>query len=185
MLRLGDTPVPLISMCNGIHLLNFRGYLKGLPVYMKIGNESSYIGQMHSSQIVVIVILQPLPITNRNIRQNWRNEKQQTTRMVLNKQLRQVLHHVTFKLIPSTDSDYSNVVCTDGNLRHFKPVLAACLADCPESCDLHHLERHVCFWCQCPKHKLGDYVPSDKQVPRRDHTLYRMLSDVNTNAADA
>jgi len=28
-------------------------------------------------------------------------------------------------------------------------------------------------------------VPPDKQHPRRDHNLYRMLSDANTKAADA
>ena len=33
--------------------------------------------------------------------------------------------------------------------------------------------------------ELGDYVPPDKQHPRRNHNLYRMLSDANTNAADA
>jgi len=33
--------------------------------------------------------------------------------------------------------------------------------------------------------ELGDYVPSDKQHPRRDYNLYTMLSDANTNEADA
>ena len=33
--------------------------------------------------------------------------------------------------------------------------------------------------------ELGDYVPPDKQCPRRDHNLYRTLSDGNTKAANA
>jgi len=33
--------------------------------------------------------------------------------------------------------------------------------------------------------ELGDDVPSDKQHTRRDHNLYRMLSDANTKEADA
>jgi len=33
--------------------------------------------------------------------------------------------------------------------------------------------------------KLGDYVPPDKQHPRRDHNLYRTLTNANTNAANA
>ena len=51
--------------------------------------------------------------------------------------------------------------------------------------DVHHLERLVCFRCECPKNELGDYVPSDKQHPRPDHNLYRTLSNANTKAADA
>jgi hypothetical protein len=77
------------------------------------------------------------------------------------------------------------VLFADGNFRHCKPVLAAWFADCPEYSDLHHRERHVCFWCECPKDELGDYVPPDNQYPRQDPNLYRMLGDTNTMAADA
>ena len=65
-----------------------------------------------------------------------------------------------------------------------KPVLAAWLADGPKYNDLHHHKRHVCFWCECPKNELGDYIRSDKQHPQRDHNLYRTLNDVITKAAD-
>jgi len=92
---------------------------------------------------------------------------------------------ITFKHNPSAESGYYNVFCADGNFRCCKPVLAAWLADCSEYCDLHHPERHVCFWCECPKNELWDYVPPDKQHPRRDHNLYRTLSDANTKAANA
>jgi hypothetical protein len=77
------------------------------------------------------------------------------------------------------------VFCADGNIRRCKPVLAGRLADCPEYSDRHHLERQFCFWCECPKHELGDYVHSDTQDPRRDHNLYRTLSDANSTAAHA
>jgi len=66
-----------------------------------------------------------------------------------------------------------------------KPVLAASLADCPEYSDLHHLKRHVWFWCECAKNTLGDYVPPDKQHPWRDHNLYRTLSHDNMEASNA
>jgi hypothetical protein len=104
---------------------------------------------------------------------------------VLNKALQQVLHPLIFKQILTTESEYYNVLCADGNFRHCKPVLAAWLADCPEYSDLHHLKQHVCFWCKRLKTKLGDYVPPDKQHPWQDHNLYTMLSDANTKAADA
>jgi hypothetical protein len=70
-------------------------------------------------------------------------------------------------------------------LQALQPVLAAWLPDCPEYSDLHHLEQHVCFWCDCTKNELGDYVPLDKQHPQQDHNLYRTLSDANAKAADA
>jgi len=104
---------------------------------------------------------------------------------VLNEVLRRGLQPPTFKQNPSAESGYYNILFTDGNFRHCKPVLAAWLADCHEYSDLHHLKRHICFLCECPKNDLGDYVPPDKQHPWRYHNLYQMLSDANTKAANA
>jgi len=104
---------------------------------------------------------------------------------VLNEVLRQVLHPLTFKQNPGAERRYYNVLCADANIRRYKPGLAAWLADCPEYSDLHNLEQHACFWCECTNHELGDYVPPDKQPPRRNYNLYRMLSDTNTKAANA
>jgi len=185
MLRVGDTLVPLIFMSDGTHLSDFAGDNKEWPAYMTIGNLSSKIRKKPSTHSVVMVALLPIPIKNRNVPQKLLDEQRQTHREVLNKVLQQLLQPLSFKQNPSTGSGYYNVLCADGNFRHCKLVSAAWLADCPEYSDLHHLERHVCFWCECPKNKLGDYVHSDKQHPRRDHNLYRTLSDTNTKAVDA
>jgi hypothetical protein len=158
---------------------------KEWPVYMIIGNLASKIRQMPSTHSGVMVPLLPIPIKNRNIPHKRLDEQQQTNREVLNEVLRQVGQPVTFKQNPNAKSGYYNVHCADGNFTRCKPVLVAWLADCPEYSDLHHLERHVCFWCECPNNQLGDYVPSDKQHPRRDHNLYRMLSNAHSKSADA
>jgi len=184
-LTLGDTLVPLIFMSDATHLSNFDVDKKEWPVYMTIGNLCSKIRQMPSAHTVVMVALLPIPLRNRDIPQKRLDEQRQTNREVLNEVLRRVLQPLTFKLNPSAESGYYNVLCADGKFRRCNPVLAALIADCPGYSDLHHLERHVCFWCECPKNELGDYVPSDKQHPRRDHNLYRTLSDANTMAADA
>jgi len=181
----GDTLVPFIIMSHGTHLSNFAGDKKQSPVYMTIGNLSSKIRQTPSTHSVVMVALLPIPIKNRNIPQKWLDQQQETNQEVLNKVLRQVLQPLTFKQHPSAKSGYFNVLCADGNFRHCKPVLAAWHADCPEYSDLHHLEWHAWFWCECPKNKLVEYVHPDKQHPRRDHNLYRTLRDANTKAADA
>jgi len=152
---------------------------------MTIGNLSSKIRQMPSAHTVVMVALPPIPIKNRTIPQQRLDEQWQTNHEVLNKVLWRVLQPLTFELNPSAESGYYIVLCADGNFRRCKPDLTAWLADCPEFSDLHHLERLVCFWGRCPNNELGDYVPSDKQQPRRDHNLYRTLSDANTMAADA
>jgi hypothetical protein len=161
-LRLGDTLVPLIFMSDGTHLSNFAGHKKEWPVYMTIGNQSSKIRQTPSAHSVVMVALLPIPIKNRNIPQKWLDEQRQTSREVLNEVLRRVLQPLTFKQNPNAESGYYNVLFADGTFRRCKPVLAEWLADCHEYCDLHHLERFVCSWCDCPKNELGDYVPSDK-----------------------
>jgi hypothetical protein len=172
-------------MSDGTHVANFAGDKKEWPGYTTIGNLSSKIRQMPSIHSVVMVALLPIPIKNRNISQKRLDKQGQTKREVLNKVLRRLIQPPTFKHNPSAKSGYYNVLSADGNFRRCKPVLAASLADCPEYSDLHHLKRHVCFWCECPKNELGDYVPPDKQHPRRDHNLYRTLSDPNTKAANA
>jgi len=152
---------------------------------MTIGNLSSKIRQMPSTHSVVMVALLPIPMKNRNIPQMWLDEQRQTNREVLKELLRRVLLPLTFIQNPSAESGYYTVPCADGNFSRCKPVFTAWLAACPEYSDLHHLEQHVCFWCECPKNEVGDYVPPDKQHPRWDHNLYRTLSVVNTKAADA
>jgi hypothetical protein len=181
----GDTLVPLICLFDGTHLSNFAGNMKEWPVYMTIGNPFSKLHQMPSTHSVVMVAPMPIPIKNRNSPQKSYDEQRHTNREVLNEVLQRELQPLTFKQNPSAKSGYYNVLCAHGNFRHCKPVLVAWLADCPDYSDLHDLERHVCFWCECPKNQLGDYVPPDKQHPRQDHNLYRTLSDANTKAADA
>jgi hypothetical protein len=104
---------------------------------------------------------------------------------VLNEVLWQLPQPLTFKQNPSAGHGYYSVLCADGNFRRCKPVLAAWLVDCPEYSDLHHLEQHVCFWCERPKNERGEYVHPDKQHPRQNHNQCRMPSDANTKAADA
>jgi hypothetical protein len=172
-------------MSDGTHLSKFTGEKKEWPVYMTIGNQSSKIRQSASMHNVVVVALLPIPIKSCNNPQKRLDEQRQTNREVLNEVLWRVLQPLTFKQNPSAGSGYYNVLCADGNFRCCIPVLAAWLADCPQYSDLDHLERHVCFWCECPETKLGDYVYPDKEHPRRDHNLYRTLSDANTKAVDA
>ena len=172
-------------MSNGTHLSNFAGDKKEWPVYVTIGNLFSKFRQIPSTHSVVLVALLLIPIKKLIIPQKRLDEQWQTNREVLNKVLRRLLQPLTFKQNPCARSGYYNVICADGNIRGCKPVLAAWLADCPEYSDRHHLKRHVCSWCECSKNELGDYVHPDKQHPRRDHNLYRTLSDANTKAADA
>jgi len=152
---------------------------------MTIGNLSLKIRQMPSTHRVVMLTLLTIPIKNRNIAQKQLDQQRQTNREVLNEEIQRVLQPLTFKHNPGAESRYYANLHADGNFRRCKPVLAAWLADCREYCDLHHLVRHVCFWCKCPKNELGDYVPPDKQHPRRDRNLYQMFSDANTKATNA
>jgi len=168
---MGNTLVPSMFMSDRTHLSNFASHKKEWPVYMTISNLASKIGQMPLTHSVVMVALLPIPIKNRNIPQKRLDEQRQTNREVLSEVLRRLLQPLTLKHNPSAESRYYNVLCADGNFRRSKPVLAAWLADCPEYSDLLHLERHACSWCECPKNELGDYVPPDKQHPRRDHNL--------------
>ena len=149
--RVGDTLVPMIFMSDGTHLSNFAGDQKEWPVYMTNGYLSSNLHGMPSTHSIVIIALLPIPIKNRNIPQERRDDQWQTNREMLDELLTQVLHPPTFKQNPSAESGYYNVLCADSNFRRCKPVVAAWLANCPEYSDLHHLEQHVCFRCECPK----------------------------------
>jgi len=152
---------------------------------MTIGNRSSKTCQMPSTHSIVMVALLPIPIKNRSIPGKQLDEQRQTNREVLNEVLQRVLQPLTFYHHPSAERGYYKVLCAADNFRRCRSVLAAWLANCPEYSDLHHVERHVCFWSECPKNKLGDCVPPGKQHPRWNHNQYRTLSDVFTKAADA
>jgi hypothetical protein len=162
MLRVGNTLVPLIFMSDGTHLSNFAGDNTEWLVYMTFGNQSSKIHQMSSTHSVVMVALLPIRIKNRNIPQKRLDEQRQVNREVLNEVLQRLLQSLTFMHNPSAESGYYNVLCADGNFRRCNSVLAAWHADYPEYSDQHHLERHVCVWCEYPTNELGDYVPPDK-----------------------
>jgi hypothetical protein len=172
-------------MSNGTHLSNFAGDKTEWPVYITICNLSSKIHQMPSTHSAMMVALLLIPIKNCNIHQKRLDGQWQTNREVLNEVLRLLLQPLTFKHNLGPERGYYNFLCADGNFRRCKPVLAVWLPDCPQDSNLHHLERHACFWCECPKTELGDYVPPDKHHPRPDHNLYRTLSNAKTKAANA
>jgi len=144
-LRLGDTVVPSIFMCDRTHLPNFCGDKIEWLVCMIIGNLSSKSRPMPSAHRIVMVTLLPIPIQIRNDLHQWLDKQRQTNREVLNNVLWRVLQPLTFKQNPNAESGYYNVLYADGSFRRWKPVLAAWLADCPEFNNLNHLERHVCF----------------------------------------
>ena len=185
MLRLVHMLVTLVIMSDGTHLSNFSGDKKLCPDYIPIANLSSEICQMPSMHTVTMVALLPIPIINCNVHKKRLHEHRQTNQEVLNTVPLQGFQHVTFKHNLNPERGYYNVLLADRNFRRCRRVLAAGLAEYPEYRDLHHLECHVCCWCECPNNDLGDIVPSDQQHPRQDHNLYRMLSHANTKAADA
>jgi len=185
MLTVEHELIDLIFMSDGIHFSNFTGDKKEWLVDMTIGNLSSKIRQILSTHNVILVALLPIPIKNCNIPQKWLDEQRETKQVVLNEVLWWVLQPLTLKHSPGAESGYYNVLCANGNFRLCKPVVAVWLAHCPQYSDHHYLEQHVCFWYECPKIELGDYVPHDKQHPRCDHNLHRTLSDAHTKAANA
>jgi hypothetical protein len=103
---------------------------------------------------------------------------------VLNKVLRWALQPRTFTHNAGAKSGHCNVFCADGNVMGCKPFTVSWVTECPEFCDLHHVELHSCIWFKCRKIELGEYVRPDKQHPWWDHYLYPKLSDANTNAAN-
>ena len=140
----------MIFMSNGTHLSTFAGDKKEWPVSMTIGKLSSKMYQTLSTHSVVMVAPLPIPIKNCTLPKKRLDAQQQTDLEVLNEVLRHVLQRLTIEKYPSAVSWYYNVLCADGNFRRCTPVLSEWLEDCPEYNDLHHLERHVCFWCECP-----------------------------------
>jgi len=62
-------------MSDGTHLSNFAGDKKEWPVYMTIGNLSSMIRQMPSTNSILMVALLPIPIKNSNIPQKRLDEQ--------------------------------------------------------------------------------------------------------------
>jgi hypothetical protein len=130
-------------MSDGTHLSNFAGYKTEWLVYITIGNLSSKICQMASTDSVGLFALLRIAIKNRNVPQKQLDEQRQTNQEVLNEILRRLFQPLTFKHNPSAWSGYYNVLCPDGHFKRSALVLAAWLAVDPVYSDLHHLERHV------------------------------------------
>jgi prepilin-type processing-associated H-X9-DG protein len=107
----------------------------------------------------------------------------QTHQEILNKVQLRELEHLTFKRNPSSESSDYNVLFADGHIRRCEVIFPAFLADWPEYSNLHYVERHVCFWCECATIQLGDHFSADKQHSWQDHNLYITLSDANTKPA--
>jgi hypothetical protein len=69
---------------------------------MPIGNLSSKIRQMLSTETVIIVALQPIAITMRNIPQKQLDKQQQTNREMQDEVVWQVLQPLTLKQHPES-----------------------------------------------------------------------------------
>jgi hypothetical protein len=170
-------------MSDATHLSNYAGDKKEWPIYMTIGNTSSKIRQTPSMYAVVLVALLPIP-PKKCYRSKQRLADQcNTHRNILQEVLRNILEPLTFQpnstyAVQNSMSSsgrqsnvnisldgYYNILCADGQYRHCKSVLAAWQADSPEYNDLHNLERGVCYWCECPKSQLGDYIGPGKDHP--------------------
>jgi hypothetical protein len=128
---------------------------------MTIGNLSSKIRQKPSMHRVVLVALLPIPSKQLNNLQKWLDQLCHRNREVLNDVLWRVLQPLVVQYNPGAESGYYLVLCADGNSWNWKPVVAAWLADCPECRNLHHPKCHACFWCECSKNELGEYVPPE------------------------
>jgi len=131
---------------------------------------------MPSTHSIVMVALPPITMKINNVSEMPLKKQRQRNWEELNAAHWQVLHPATLLQNPSAESRYCNVLCANGNVRSCKPTLAAFLADCPEYRNLLHLERHVCFWCECPKNTVGDYVPPDNNTPSRITTYIECLA---------
>jgi len=83
-LRVRDTLVPLIIMSDGTHFWKLADDKTEQPVYLTIGNLSSKIRQMPSTESGVMVAVLRIPFKNRNIPQNWLAELRHSNREVLN-----------------------------------------------------------------------------------------------------
>jgi hypothetical protein len=124
-----------------------------------------------------MVALLPTHIKNRNILHMSLDEHRQTDREALNEIFWLVLQPLTLQQNLSAKSATYNVLCADGNFRRCKLLSPAWIEDYSEYSDIHHLEQHVCFWCECPINEFGEYVPPDNHHPQQDHSMYQMLSD--------
>jgi hypothetical protein len=164
-LRVGDTLAPLIFMFDRTYLSNFSGDKKGWSVYMTIGNLSSKLCQMPSTNSIVMVALLQIRIKNSNIPQKHLDKQRQTNREVLNEVLRPVPHPLTFEQNASADSRYYNVFRADGNFRCCKPVLVAWLADCLQYSDLHHLLAKCLFLVRLSEERTWRSFPSWQATP--------------------
>jgi hypothetical protein len=174
----GDTVVPMIFLSDATHLTNFSGDKKAWPVYMTIGNLSTTIRMAPSYHGILLIALLPIPIKMRDVPVSQHNAQKEHNRMIQ----QHVLRHVLGPLM-DTDRRIFYARCADDYFRRCVASPAAWIADYSEHRDLHNIKNGSCYWCECPHDEMGEFPV--KPYERRDHTLYRTLSDANTPAAKA
>jgi len=156
-------------MSNGTHLANFTGHKTEWSQYVTIGNLSSTICHIPSTQTDIIVTLLLSTITDCNDTKKWLDEQRQTNSEELKEVLHQVHLPITDKHHPRFKSRYCKGHFTHCNFWGWKLVIAVLIADCSEYSDVHLFEWRSYICCESPLNKHEDYVPPDKQCPRQDH----------------
>jgi hypothetical protein len=168
----------MIFMSDATHLTNFSGDKKAWPVYMTIGNLSTTVRMAPSHHGILLIALLPIPIKMRDVPMSVYNTQKEHNRMIQ----QHVLRHVLEPLMDE-NSRVFYARCADSYFRRCVASPAAWIADYPEHRDLHNIKNGICYWCECPHEEMGEFPVEPYE--RRDHALYKILSDTNTPAAKA
>jgi hypothetical protein len=172
MLPEGGTLVPLIFASDKTHLTNFSGDKSAWPLYMSLGNINKEIRRQSSKRAWVLLSL--LPIAPKNpetgeIHETW------------HKAVHKVLEPV--KGLDLRGQGYS-WDCSDGNVRHCYPIVAAWISDYMEYVVLGRLISGNCPVCEIPKNEMGHESGNSRnkgdgiEYPRRDKAKYQRELEV-------
>jgi hypothetical protein len=168
----------MIFLSDATHLTNFSGDKKAWPVYMTIGNLSAAVRMAPSQHGILLIALLPIPIKMRDVPISIYNNQKEHNRTIQ----QHVLRHILGPLMDENRRMFY-ARCADGFFRRCIASPAAWIADYPEHRDLHNVKNGFCYWCECPREEMGEFPA--KPYGRRDHNVYRMLSESNTPAAKA
>ncbi|KAG1906491.1 uncharacterized protein F5891DRAFT_941482 [Suillus fuscotomentosus] len=168
----GAVIAPVILASDKTNLTRFRGDKAAWPIYLTIGNIKKDIRRQPSKHATVLIGY--LPISKML---HFKDDE--------GRQLgRYRLFHNCMRLVMESLIDAGccgvEMICTDGNIRHIFPILAAYIADHPEQCLIACCKENHCPCCVVGTKQRGDHVDS----PLRNVTETRATLKRHQNGED-
>ncbi|KAF8427650.1 hypothetical protein BGX38DRAFT_1106016 [Terfezia claveryi] len=159
MLLTGTLLVPVLLTSDQTCLTNFFGDKKLWPLFMSISNIHAEIQNQPSAQVWILIGLLPVGPKRNNKILGFSTKEQEYDVL-------RVQHQIVSCIL-------SDILCRDGKVRKYIPILSTWLADHMENVNIHGIKTNQCPVCIASPWELG--ILPKKPLAIHNYTEYESL----------